>query len=148
MDQPIPPPTPGLKWYVRAPLVLGSILLFGLLATAVYLTPSSDGFGTHRQLGLAQCSFITFVGVRCPSCGMTTSWAHMVRGQIPSALRANVGGAFLAVLAMVSAPWMLVSGVRGRWFGGPPHEVVVAGLGVSAVLITMIDWSLRNFVFS
>jgi hypothetical protein len=77
---------------------------------------------------------------------MTTSWSHMMRGQVLAGLRANVGGVYLAVMAMVSGPWMLVSGVRGKWFGGPPHEMVIAALGMLAVVVTLTDWLLRNFV--
>jgi len=146
VDQPFHYSASRLAWYVRAPLVLGGAILLGLLVTAACLTPSSDGFGTHQQLGLAPCSFIQWFGIRCPSCGMTTSWSHMVRGEVLAGLRANVGGVYLAVMAMVSGPWMLVSGVRGKWFGGPPHEMVIAALGMLAVVVTLTDWLLRNFV--
>jgi hypothetical protein len=48
---------------------------------------------------------------------------------------------------VISGPWKLISGVRGRWFLGCPHEMVVAIAGVTVVVITLIDWVLRYFVF-
>lgn len=149
VDQPLGYSSIRLPWYARLPLGLGGCLFLGLLATAACLEPASKGYGTHTQLpGLRECTFQTLTNGkwRCPSCGMTTSWAHLMRGNVAGAVRANIGGTLLAVLAAVSGPWMLVSGLRGRWFLGCPNEIVVASLGVGVVFVTLIDWSLRNFV--
>ena len=34
--------------------------------------------GTHQQLGLPPCNFVTLTGYPCPACGMTTSFALLV----------------------------------------------------------------------
>jgi len=81
--------------------------------------------------------------MRCPACGMTTSWAHAVRGQLPSALRANVGGTMLAALAVIAAPWGVVSGFRGRWLWPPPSDLWIAALTISILLVTLADWGTR-----
>ena len=49
----------------------------GVLALAAYLDPSPAGHGTHQQLGLAECSFLTMTGYACPMCGATTTFALM-----------------------------------------------------------------------
>ena len=132
-----------LTWYERLPLVLVGGVLVILLAVSSRLTPDPAGLGTHHQLGLPPCTVRQWVGIRCPSCGMTTSWAHMVRGQVLSSVKANSGGALLAIVAATAGPWMLVCGLRGRWLLCPPNEWVVLGIGLAVVFITMMDWMIR-----
>ena len=125
-----------------AGIALGSILI-GLLATAAMLRPSQNGFGTHQQLGLPPCTIQVLYGLRCPACGMTTSWAHVTRGQPIAALRANVGGTLLAGLALVASPWLLVSGVRGRWIWRTPSEWTMAAVSLAVLLVMVVEWGCR-----
>jgi hypothetical protein len=124
-------------------LIGAGSLLIALLVTAARLTPSPRGMGTHEQLGLPPCTLVQWLGVRCPSCGMTTSWAHMTRGHLVAAFRANAGGALLALLAVVCGPWLITSGVRGRWLVAPPHEIGTLAVGLLIVAVTVIDWTIR-----
>jgi hypothetical protein len=132
-----------LKWFERVPLALVGGVLMTLLFVSGRLTPDPQGLGTHHQLGLPQCSVRQYLGIRCPSCGMTTSWAHMVRGQVLGSVRANAGGAMLAVVAATAGPWMLVCGLRGRWLLRPPNEWVVLGIGLAVIFVTVMDWIVR-----
>lgn len=77
---------------------------------------------------------------------MTTAWAHLVRGQLPSALQANVGGTLLGVLAIFAVPWLLTSAVRGQWLGMRPDPIVLAWVLTTVALVTLIDWSVRMLV--
>lgn len=74
---------------------------------------------------------------------MTTSWAYMVRVQPLAAFRANTGGALLAVVSMLLAPWAVASGAAGRWLVWCPGQAASMYLVVSLLLITFIDWSVR-----
>ena len=74
---------------------------------------------------------------------MTTSWAHMVRGHVLAAMRANAGGALLALAAASCGPWLMASGVRGRWLIGRPAEEVVLVTGLTVIVVTLIQWTLR-----
>jgi hypothetical protein len=88
-----------------------------VLGIATQLTPSPLGVGTHRQLGLGQCSFLSLAGIPCPMCGMTTTFTHLahldpVRGALTQPFGVvlfllTVGGLLLGALELV-AP-------RGRW---------------------------------
>lgn len=49
---------------------------------AVGLSPSPAGVGTHHRLGLNPCQLLQRTGLPCPSCGMTTSFAWFVRGNV------------------------------------------------------------------
>lgn len=133
-----------LAGWMRVVMVLGGLTLLVLLATARVLEPSARGFGTHRQLGLPDCTFIQLFGERCPACGMTTSWAYLTRGDVLSALSVNAGGTLLGLIALVSGPWLLGSGVKGRWLG-QPHEVVIITIGIAVCLVIFVDWGLRLY---
>jgi hypothetical protein len=134
-----PPQT--MPWYLR--LVIGTIGLglIALLITAGCLTPAPAGFGTHQQLGLPPCSFqVMFDGKPCPSCGMTTSWSHMMRGQVISSFRANPGGALLAIVCVVMAPWLFISGLQGKWFAGLPPYWITLTIALGLVVVTFTNW--------
>lgn len=122
--------------------VLGGGLLT-LLATAAWLAPSPRGLGTHQQLGLPPCTFIQFAGIRCPACGMTTSWAHLVRGQLWSGMRANVGGVLCGALAMGIAPWFLVSAIRGAWWIWQPTDRDLVTACLATMVVILLDWFVR-----
>jgi hypothetical protein len=126
-------------------LLLGAVAAgaLGLLVTAACLQPSPAGFGTHRQLGLPDCTFKVVFGHRCPSCGMTTSWSYLMRGRILSSVRANAGGTWLGILTAVFAPWVLAAAVAGRWPGPAISDRVMVGLAMSVVGITVVDWIVR-----
>ena len=117
--------------------------LLALLAVAAFLRPDPRGLGTHQQFGLPPCTFRFFFGRPCPTCGMTTSWAHLVRGQLIGALRASVGGTLLGALAVVSVPWLVVSAARGRWLGWAPNGTTVGWVASAILLVTLIDWGIR-----
>lgn len=133
-------PLSGPGRLTAAALALG---LLALLSVAAFLKPDPRGLGTHQQFGLPPCTFRFLFGRPCPTCGMTTSWAHVVRGQLIGALRANVGGALLAMLAVMSVPWLAGSAARGRWLGGAPNSIVMAWVGLAILLVTLIDWGIR-----
>jgi hypothetical protein len=110
---------PVLNRWVRRMLVgmaLGWMLVFGI---ALWLNPyDEDGrprrMETHLQLGLPPCTFRLMTGVPCPSCGMTTSFALLVRGDVWNSLRANSVGTLLAALGMLLIPWGLACAICGR----------------------------------
>jgi hypothetical protein len=139
----VPAWTPVLPAAVRLLLLLGGLGLAALLVLAMCLKPDARGFGTHQQITFHPCTSLTWFGVRCPSCGMTTAWSHVVRGQLPSAVAANSGGALLAILAAMLAPWSIACAVRGRWMGGTPAPGAVLLLMVSLMGVTLLDWSVR-----
>ena len=134
---------PPLPLAVRISALLAGLALAALLVVAALLTPDPAGFGTHRQLGCPPCTVWKLFHIRCPVCGMTTAWAYTVRGQLWSAATVNCGGLLLAVLSILSTPWLLVGAVRGRWPGGEPSGTVVFTLAACVVGVILLDWSVR-----
>jgi hypothetical protein len=132
-----------LSLRLRLTLAAVGLVLLAPLLVAAYLRPNPQGLGTHEQLGLPPCTFRGLFDMRCPSCGMTTSWAHAVRGQWVRAVRSNVGGALLAAMTMVAVPWSLLSAIRGRWFRRPPSDRLLATLAILVVVVMLMDWVCR-----
>ncbi|MGA2255067.1 MAG: DUF2752 domain-containing protein [Thermoguttaceae bacterium] len=131
----------------RIMLVVLALALLALLVTAGILTPDARGHGTHQQLGLPPCTFHVVFQRPCPACGMTTSWAWLLRREIGHALAANAGGTLLAALSLLGAPWLLVSALRGRWFGGRPNQWTIAGIAGIVSLVTAGQWVWRMLMF-
>jgi hypothetical protein len=104
---------PVLAGWVRGVLLGLTLALVGVFSIALWLDPyRTDGSArrmeTHRQLGLPPCTFYGTTGVPCPSCGMTTSFALTVRGDLLNAARANAVGMLMALTALAFIPWSLV----------------------------------------
>ncbi len=99
-----PPPLPrpggparvGLK--ERAFAAVMGVGLLSVLVVAAGLTPSAEGHGTHTRLGIPPCSWASLSGYPCPTCGMTTSFAHAADGNVLRAIRVQPAGALLCVL--------------------------------------------------
>ncbi len=132
-----------LSLRLRLFLAATGAALTALLAVAVVLRPSPLGHGTHQQLGLPPCTFEVLFHRRCPSCGMTTAWAHVVRGQWIRAARANMGGTLLALAAIVAAPWALVCAALGRAYRWLPSERAMVGAGLGFLGLTLAEWAWR-----
>ena len=105
-----PPTRPG-RVRLRGACVLAPCL--AVLGTAVCLRPSAAGYGTHTQMRMPPCSFLSRTGLPCPTCGMTTSVTSMAHGRFGAAFRAHPFGVvlFCAFVAAVCVGGMeLVSG--------------------------------------
>jgi hypothetical protein len=125
-------------------VAIGSALI-AMLIIASQLTPDpfKQGYGTHQKLGLPPCSAIQIFGVRCPACGMTTSWSHVMNGNVLRAFGTNAGGTLLALTSIVAGPWLVGTGLRGKYiFRPPPLEWIAIG-SVVIGLVTLVEWGVR-----
>ena len=132
-----PHPLGPLARYKRAadPLrsrLVALLVLAGLatpMVVAAFLTPDPSGAGTHRQLGQPSCTMLVVTGYPCPTCGMTTAFAHAVRGEWIAGFHAQPFGWLLAVMLMFGTCLAAVSVVTGRtwvinWYRVPPIRLV------------------------
>ena len=100
---------------VRLSALAVAVVIAMVFSAARQLTPHPAGYGTHRQLGLPECRFRRLTGWNCPTCGMTTSFTHLARGQIRAAVRASPAGVVVAVAAgMLVLPWCVTAVFTGR----------------------------------
>ena len=124
-------------------LALGMLVLAGF-GLALSLAPSPSGRGTHRQLGFPPCSILSLTKTPCPTCGMTTSFSHFVRGEWASAIRANSSGFLLACVCLVFLPWSAVTAVRGRVWLVRRVDVWIVWLPTGWMILVFLEWGWRN----
>jgi len=123
-----------------------------VLGVAATLTPSDHYMGTHRQLRLTRhaCGFVTSTGLPCPTCGMTTAFAHAVRGEFLAAVHAQAAGFLLALATAATAILGMTAIVTGRrpalnWYRVNPNRLVwwLVGLLVAAWAVKIL-WGLAD----
>lgn len=118
----------------------------GLLVTAAMMEPDARGYGTHAQLGLPPCGFLLLTGAPCPGCGLTTAFAHAIRGDWMLAADANPFGLLLFALVCACLPLGVLAGWR-RWsvdsvlhrFALGRWALAVAGCGVALWVVRLAN---------
>lgn len=96
--------------------------------------------GTHRQLGLPPCLLNLVTGLPCPACGMTTSIALLVHGDVAAAWRANWAGAIVGLLGAAATAWLgaCAAGLpAGRWTA----EVTICRLVLAGAVLGMVRYA-------
>ena len=101
--------TPNERTWVAFVFIVALIVL----ALAVYLKPDPKGYGTHTQLYLAPCGFQFLTGLPCPTCGMTTCFAHAIRLEFRDAFMVQPFGLLLFFLTALACAVAFVSLVTG-----------------------------------
>jgi len=146
-DEEILEAIPVLGDWVRGVLVglaLGVTVVFGI---ALWLDPYQGDagtyrMGTHQQLGLPPCSFVVLTKYPCPACGMTTSFALLIRGDVLNALRANWVGALLALSCLLFIPWSLLSAWKRRTIFVRSVEQTFTILVVAFMVLMLLRWAI------
>jgi len=126
---------------VRAALAAAGCAILAAAAVAARLDPDPRGYGTHEQLGLPPCLVQVRWGVRCPSCGFTTAWAHAGRGAWRAALAAHAGGTAAWGLGLAWAAWALATALTGTWIAGPPRWGLWQGAAAAVAALSLVDWA-------
>lgn len=133
-----------LPWWARGLLLLMAAGFIGMFVIAVILDPYQGGTvwlaEAHQQLGLPSCSFKRLTGLPCASCGMSTSFALAVRGDLANSVQANFVGTLLALFGMVFVPWALISAARGRWLWFHAIEWLAVSLVLGFVGLLFLRW--------
>ena len=130
------------NWGVRVGLLAMAAAMVLVFYLATRVRPYHDDgsamrSASHQTLGLPACRFKEIAGAPCPSCGMTTSFALLVRGDILNSLRANWVGTGLAVFCLLFIPWAVLSTVRGRFVWVRNVELAL-GFLVGAFTVLML----------
>jgi hypothetical protein len=138
---------PVLPGWVQGVLIGITLGLVGVFSMALWLDPYwEDGTArlmeTHRQLGLPPCTFKIGTGIPCPSCGMTTSFALTVRGDLLHAAQANLVGMLMALTCLAFIPWSLACVVAKRPFFFHSLEKALTVVILLFLGLMLVRWAL------
>lgn len=150
MPEPSAPPTTEPQrnqWPVRLGALTLAAALLALLILASSLKASPAGHGTHTQIGLPPCGFAMSTGKPCPTCGMTTAFAHAAHGEYLTAFRTQPGG-FAASLGVAALFWASLhtaaTGSRSLELCGklltPKALWIAAGIWLGSWVYTFVTW--------
>lgn len=81
-----------------------ALLCLAVLSIGAWLSPATDGHGTHTQLGLRPCMWAVALDKPCPTCGMTTSFSHAGEGSWVQSAKTQPMG-MLIVLMTATVFW-------------------------------------------
>jgi len=126
--------------------VLALVPAGALLTIAARLDPDPAGMGTHRQMGLGPCSFLTWTGWPCPTCGMTTTFSLAADGRLLDAFINQPFGLvlFLVDVAIVVVAILELVAPRRRWRRLFAWVMDREGWASLAILIGMMcGWAVR-----
>ncbi|MBT8485489.1 MAG: DUF2752 domain-containing protein [Phycisphaerales bacterium] len=130
---------PGSTLLRRGMGAFAAVASGGVLAIAVALEPAGAGLGTHEQLRLPACGWITLMDLPCPTCGMTTSFAHAANGDLVQSFLAQPLGFALAIataMVLLIGVHAAVTGSRLAHgltrFWGPRSGWILAGAVLAA----------------
>jgi len=146
-----PPPGPNRVVVVSRPdRIFAGIVAAALLAVLVIaasLSPSARGHGTHEQLGLPACAYYVSTGHPCPTCGMTTAFAHAAHRQPVKAVITQPFGALLAVMTAAMFWGCLHVAAFGSRLGRVGNRLLrprvlwsLVGLWAASWVYTMATW--------
>ncbi len=130
---------PAERWTAA----MGGTLIVILFVVARMIAPSDRGYGSHQSLGLPACTSVALLGMRCPTCGMSTAWANFVGGRWAAALRANVTGSALAMTALPVWVWLTLAALEGRWRLVKPTPKGVIAAQLVFIFAALAEWIVR-----
>lgn len=117
------------------------------LLLATWMTPSDAGLGTHEQLSLPQCGWVTLMDLPCPTCGMTTAFTHAADGDLITSFLTQPLGAILALGTAMALLIGLYVAVTGSQIAGvlvrlwrPRTAWLLAGVALAAWIYKMASY--------
>lgn len=135
--------SPSRAGWLRGINALAGLIVLAMFIVAASLQPAAAGMGTHQQLGLPPCTTVALFGIRCPSCGMTTSWSLFVRGSWLQSAEVNAGGFLLATIALAYLPASCYFCYSGRSSQGGWVSLALAIGLATALVVALAQWAWR-----
>ena len=129
----------------KARLMAGLVAFcaLALLALAAWLKPPTAGYGAHEQLGMLPCGMMATFGIPCPTCGMTTAFAHFSQGDFLASIHTQPAG---FILALVVAATAMIAGyglIVGRIWTINWYRVRPAWPVIVLALLLLTSWGYK-----
>lgn len=132
---------------VRISAALVAAAMLTLLGVAASIAPAGDGHGTHTQLGMPACGWAVSLDAPCPTCGMTTAFAHAAEGDMLASLvtqPAGAVGSVAAALLVWAGGWIALTGARLHVLARPLMRGRVGWIMLAGVLAA---WGYKAIVW-
>lgn len=114
-----------------------------VLVAALAIEPDARGYGTHTQLGLPPCGFRLLTGSLCPGCGLTTAFAHGIRGEWSLAASANPLGLALFFVVCACIPISIAAVWRGWSLDAVIERFSLNRWGLAVAVCAVVVWVVR-----
>jgi len=140
IEAPATPEVASSRYRLVAALVAAAGMFVLLLAS--FVVPNPLGVGTHTQLGMPACGFYQWTGYPCITCGMTTAFAHVVRGNFIEAFTVQPAGALGALGCIAVVIVGVYVSVTGRRIDGIINRLInqFTLLIIGAVVLGAWGW--------
>ena len=119
----------------RSRATQAAAIAFGLLA-ARFANPD-------RPLPFDVCALKVLTGSPCPTCGLTRSLCHALRGDWSASLGYHPAGIALAVALIGWAIWSAAEAGRGQIVGDGVRRQVSGAMLKSGIAISLVVWLAR-----
>jgi hypothetical protein len=119
----------------RSRATQATAIAFGLLA-ARFATPD-------RPLPFDVCVLKVLTGIPCPTCGLTRSLCHALRGDWSASLGYHPAGIALAVALIGWAIWAAAEASRGHLVGDSVRRQLSTAMLKGAIAISLVVWLAR-----
>lgn len=125
---------------IAGALALGCLAILGVGAS---LSPDPRGHATHESLGMPPCAWSVWFDQPCPTCGMTTSFAHAADGSWLGALDAQPLGAVLAVLTAAIFWGATHQSLTGSRIGSSVQELIRPRTMIALLVLGAGAWAYK-----
>ena len=129
---------------IAAAVFLAGVMFVWFLWQVV---PDSRGHGTHEQFGMSKCGFVVHYGKPCPTCGVTTAGAHLVRLHVFQSIKTQPFGAALGGFGIWLAGAALWSLLRRRSYFDLLQRLPQVKILVWGTVLLLLSWLYTYLTF-
>jgi hypothetical protein len=119
----------------RSRATQAAAIAFGLLVARVV--------DPNRPLPFDVCAFKVLTGIPCPTCGLTRSLCHALRGDWSASLGYHPAGIALTVALIAWAMWSAAEAGRGHLVGDDVRRRLGSAMLESGIAISLAAWLSR-----